>query len=685
MSELLLAGGGHAHALVLRRWAMRPATRPPLESITLVSASSISLYSGLIPAALSGALPVSECAIDLRDLCRGAGVTFVQATIAALELPLRQLRLVEQRPPLRFQWLSLNVGAAVACPASAPSGPLRLPIKPLEPVLAALQQLSCGGAVRVVGSGAAALEVSLALAARGLAVELLCLERARSFWGGFAPALAAAGVQLVHRPQAVVELELHCTGSRGPRWLAGAGLPLDQRGRLLTDACLRSLVDPQVFGAGDCAVIAAQPRPASGVWAVRAAPVLATNLRRAVLQRPLRRWHPQPRALQLIGDGQGRAWALWGRWRLGPSVGLWRWKQQLDQRFMAMLRLAPMAASEPMLCCGCAAKLPAAPLTAALTRLAGGRPPQPEDAVGFSAPGAAGQWWQSLDGFPALVPDPWLNGRLTALHACSDLWACGVPVAHAQALVTLPRAAAAQQEEVLLHTLAGVTSVLEPQGAALIGGHTLQAREAPDPDRPLSAQLSLALVVNGHQPAVAPVWNKGPLQPGDALILTRPLGSGVLFAAAMAGVVRPEWLDQALAVMQTSQAPLLPVLRAHGCSACTDITGFGLLGHLNEMLEASAGVEVVLDAEAVPVFAGALELLEAGWASSLAPANGAALARWPALQGVRAQLLIDPQTCGPLLFALPMDRAAACLQALQRLGCDSAAVVGQVRAERELC
>ena len=132
MSELLLAGGGHAHALVLRRWAMHPATRPPVESITLVSASSTSLYSGLIPAALSGALPVSECAIDLRELCRGAGVTFVQATIAALERPQRQLRLVEQRPPLRFQWLSLNVGAAVACPASAPSGPLRLPIKPLK-------------------------------------------------------------------------------------------------------------------------------------------------------------------------------------------------------------------------------------------------------------------------------------------------------------------------------------------------------------------------------------------------------------------------------------------------------------------------------------------------------------------------------------------------------------------------
>ena len=85
MSQLLLAGGGHTHALLLRRWAMHPSSRPAAEAITLVSAGSTSLYSGLIPAALQGALPIDDCAIDLRELCRGAGVTFVQATIAATQ------------------------------------------------------------------------------------------------------------------------------------------------------------------------------------------------------------------------------------------------------------------------------------------------------------------------------------------------------------------------------------------------------------------------------------------------------------------------------------------------------------------------------------------------------------------------------------------------------------------------
>ena len=192
-----------------------------------------------------------------------------------------------------------------------------------------------------------------------------------------------------------------------------------------------------------------------------------------------------------------------------------------------------------------------------------------------------------MDGFPALVDDPWLNGRLTTLHACSDLWACGATVESAQALVTVPEAAAELQEELLLQSLAGVRSVLAPLGAALIGGHTLEARDG--------AGLALALTVNGRVAPPGP-WGKGPLRAGDALLLSRPLGSGVLFAAAMAGAAAPEWIDGVLQTMQQSQAPLVDLLGAHGCGVCTDVTGFGLLGHLGEMLTASgAELAVVLD------------------------------------------------------------------------------------------
>ncbi|MFM9103313.1 MAG: AIR synthase related protein, partial [Cyanobium sp.] len=159
---------------------------------------------------------------------------------------------------------------------------------------------------------------------------------------------------------------------------------------------------------------------------------------------------------------------------------------------------------------------------------------------------------QSVDGFPALVDDPWLNARLTTLHACSDLWACGARVVSAQAVVTLPEAAGPIQQQALAHTLAGIRSVLDPLGAELVGGHTLEARDG--------AGLALSLSVNG---SVAPTrhWPKGPLQAGQVLLLTRLLGTGVLFAAAMAGDARAAWIDAALEQMQQSQAPLVPLLQ----------------------------------------------------------------------------------------------------------------------------
>ena len=143
----------------------------------------------------------------------------------------------------------------------------------------------------------------------------------------------------------------------------------------------------------------------------------------------------------------------------------------IRDRYMAgFSQVAPMRAAEPMACRGCAAKLPARPLNAALSQA--GLKSQPEDASNL---GGTPALLQSVDGFPALVSDPWLNGRITTLHACSDLWACGAVVTSAMAVVTLPSIHPSEQQELLHQTLAGVQSVLVEQGASLIGGHTLES------------------------------------------------------------------------------------------------------------------------------------------------------------------------------------------------------------------
>jgi selenide,water dikinase len=690
--QLLLAGGGHTHALLLLRWLMR-GQRPP-GAITLVNRASTALYSGMLPGLVAGVYALEECSIDLRRLCAAVDVTLVIAEISGLELAGRQL-LLAGRPPLVWDWLSLDLGATTSNLDGC-----RIGVKPLEPFLHWLQQRPAEAQpLRIRGGGAAAVELALALRGRqpDQALELLLRGDQLHLQPTAARPLGErllrqAGVAVRRRVAADRPAELACTGSRAPAWLAEAGLPCDGDGRIRTTACLQVEGQPRIFAVGDCGVLGAAPRPPSGVWAVRAAPTLAANLARCLAAgeppRRLRAWRPQRRALQLLADlSRGEApaaIALWGPLALGPSPLLWRWKQHIDRRFMARFQQAgamdgrqTLGRGEPMACRGCAAKLAPGTLEAGLRQAGlGGKA---EDAAVLGQLEGGELLLQSVDGFPALVDDPWLNARLTTLHACSDLWASGARMVSAQAVVTLPEAAAAIQQQALAHTLAGIRSVLDPLGAELVGGHTLEARDG--------AGLALSLSVNG---SVAPArhWPKGPLRAGQSLILTRPLGTGVLFAAAMAGDARAAWIDAALEQMQQSQAPLVPLLQELGCSACTDITGFGLLGHLGEMLAASpAQLTVRLDGGAVAALPGALDLLERGRASSLAPANARALALLAGpvvLQGPASAalhgLLIDPQTCGPLLAAIPATAAETALEQLARHGFREARLLGEVTA-----
>ena len=709
-TQLVLAGGGHSHALLLRRWAMRPKQRPK-GLITLVNRSSTTLYSGMVPGLIAGLYGRDQVAIDLRRLAEEAGVAFVQAEIQSLDLTSQTLQL-EGRLPLPFTQLSLDVGAIsrpVAADRSPPAGSL-VPIKPLEPALALLESQNGNSPdpFHVVGSGLAGVEVALALRHRWPTRPIHLLARIDRLDRRLAKALREAEVHVEHPPAttpattalATISAGLICSGSRAPGWLAASGLPCCSRsGRVLTNNTLQVIEHPEIFASGDCGLIDTDRRPPSGVWAVRAAIPLARNLEAACKNQPLRPWTPQRKALQLLGGFQGgrlTAWALWGSLMLGPHPLLWRWKQRIDRRFMqrfqasAMSKAGANADGDPMLCRGCAAKIPAATLEAALSSAGvGGLATAPEDAaiVPIEGQGPATTLLQSVDGFPALISDPWVNGRITALHACSDLWACGACVQSAQAVVTLPLAPPSIQQHLLAQTIAGIRSALDPQQAVLIGGHTLEERN-PAPD-PCSLGLQLVLSVQGA-PSHS-LWPKRGLQAGDQLLLSRPLGTGVLFAAAMAGAAHPNDLEAALTQMQTSQHPLVEQLTAlekqhpGELHAATDITGFGLLGHLGEMLGDTAKdrehLQVQLDANRIPALPGALALLSTGHASSLAPANRRAWslldppvsARQPALVDLHLgeqkadnrhhravlELLIDPQTCGPLLISVSPTFAAA--------------------------
>ena len=179
---------------------------------------------------------------------------------------------------------------------------------------------------------------------------------------------------------------------------------------------------------------------------------------------------------------------------------------------------------------------------------------------------------------------------------------------------------------------------------------------------------------------------KGGMQPGDVLLLTKPIGTGTLFAAHARHAARGRWVDAALQSMVLSNRAGAQVLRAHGATACTDLTGFGLLGHLVEMTRPS-GVDAELSLGALPLLAGAVECVKAGIVSSLQPANvrlrRALRNGQDFVHDPRYALLFDPQTAGGLLASVPAAQAPACLQALRAAGYPHTAVIGQVLAQAE--
>ena len=277
----------------------------------------------------------------------------------------------------------------------------------------------------------------------------------------------------------------------------------------------------------------------------------------------------------------------------------------------------------------------------------------------------AGSTLLSVDGFRA----PWLTtlllGRICAHHSLNDLFAMGARPTAALALATLPLMAQQMMEEDLFQLLSGAVEVLNAQ-RSLVGGHSAEG-----------AELSIALTVTGTPGEVT--LTKAGGQAGDVVLLNKPIGTGVILAGAMRGIHLAGCVSACLKSMDTSNAPSLSILQRHGVTALTDVTGFGLIGHLGEMLRASqCGVELRLSD--VPVLTGGLALAQQGVRSSIQGANAQALNDFTVSASVedtdRLNLLSDPQTSGGLLACIPSGQADACLRTLRNAGI-SASVIWQ--------
>jgi len=725
LKDILLIGGGHAHALVLRKWGMDPQ---PGARITLVNPGPVAPYTGMLPGYIAGHYTRAEMMIDLVRLARFAGARVVLGRAVALDRT-AQVAVLEGGRRLRYDVASIDIGIASTLPEVAGFADHALAAKPLggyaEGWEAFLARAPQSPRLVIIGAGVGGAELAMAsahrLRASGCRPQITlvdCSDTALAAVGagarrallaglarhdvtvltGTAPeAISATGVTLAGGCVLPSDFTLSVAGAQPQAWLAQTGLDLHQ-GFVTIGPTLQSS-DPMVFAVGDCAHMSYAPRPKAGVYAVRQAPVLYDNLRAALSGAALRAYQPQRDYLKLISMGDRVAVAdrlglrLEGRW-------LWRWKDRIDRAFMAKFGDYPGmkafdvpgdavagladAMGEKPLCGGCGAKLGGAVLQDALQALPAPRRADvlsgPGDDAGILAMGATedqtvgqgvglGVQVLTTDHLRAFTHDAALMARITAIHALGDIWAMGAAPQSALCQITLPRQGDALQTDMLAEILAAAAEVFGVAGADILGGHTA-----------VGAELTIGFSITGT--ALRPIL-KTTARAGDVIILTKPIGTGTILAAEMAmtkapGLLLGEAVAACYGFMQRPLAAASAILAPHA-TAMTDLTGFGLAGHLLEMLE-GAGLSADLALDRVALLPGSEALAALGIASSLAPANRAAcIGRVIAPHTPRAALLYDPQTAGGLLATVPADLAEGLLARLKAAG-EAAAIIGEMTA-----
>jgi pyridine nucleotide-disulfide oxidoreductase family protein len=374
--KLLLLGGGHAHVHVLQALAQETLAGA---QVTLVTPYGRQMYSGMVPGLVAGHYKAEACAIALQPLAAAAQVRFIEGAAKTLDSTARQVTLVDGQV-LGYDVLSVDTGAVMdrdRLPGAREHGLFVRPIEHFVRLLDGLWDLAARRVLDlvVVGGGAAGVELALALHHR---LNGHGEERARVVLvtGGGEPLAGypqgvvtrAARTLAQHRiavfrdscaalkPGALVlgsgarlacDAPVLATGAEAPQWLQGCGLQLDVRGFVVTGPNLQSTSHPEVFAAGDVASRADAPHAKSGVYAVRAGPALALNLRRFVAGGALEPHRPQSRTLNLISCGERKAIVAWGHWS-AQGRWAWWWKDRIDRAFVARYTLPASAGAQPI-------------------------------------------------------------------------------------------------------------------------------------------------------------------------------------------------------------------------------------------------------------------------------------------------------------------------------------------------
>ena len=721
--DLVLVGGGHSQVNVLKKFGMKPIAGL---RITLINKYYVSPYSGMLPGYIAETYTKDQTQIDLLNLCKFSNSRLIVDEVIGIDLSEKQV-ILKDRMPVKFDTLSLNTGGEPNLESIKGAKKYSIPIKPISKLVKVIDEIkrkivrSNEISISVIGGGAGGIELVLAL--KEYLKTIKNIRQAKINLISRGKYLAQAKNKLSQNcilsflkdnkinvilndeviefgPYFIKTLKGNKINSKfnflvtpisPPKWIANTGLKLNKLGFIKVNKFLQTS-EKNIFASGDICSLENFNLPKAGVYAVRQGPILYKNLRAKILNYNLISFKPQSYFLSLIGNGKNEAIFSW-RGISFKSKFAWMLKRYIDEGFMKKynhLQLMKMKSIQPhpklitkknkgdpalekIRCLGCGAKAPWISLNKGINSLKDNLNSNSikinnvsitSDASIIDVP-SGNNLVQSVDLISAIVNDPYTLSRIAAIHAISDVLSASATPINAEAIFILPPGLQEIQSRLISELLNGATYELNSHNIKLNGGHTSEGEE-----------LQVGFCISGVRPKS--FKSKEP-KVGDKLILTKPLGTGVILAANMRKKINPEEYKNTIETMLNSNLNAANIIRKENITAITDITGFGLARHTLNLTKPFGANLSIKD---LPIISGAIEHLSNNICSSLAFSNKKAI-NFTSKISKQDHIIFDPQTSGGLLISVDRIKANQILEKLKKSN-HYASIIGEVIEKQEI-
>ncbi len=659
--DLVLIGGGHSHLNVLKSFSMYKIDGL---RITLISDVYETPYSGMLPGFIENDYSLEDIQIDLYKICFHGNFRFINCKVNNIDGN-KNLIYFKNRPPLSFDYLSINIGINNDTETIKNAEKFALKLKPISKInYSEIISNLKGKKLGIIGSGPAGVEISLALKKRYNDIDITLFTGKRGLLGNYSNSsknsilkkLNEANIKVIFKDEVVeikknkivtksskiylIDKPILSTNGVPPKWLKKTNLKLSQEGFIETNNKLQTNFN-HIFAAGDIISFSNKNLTKSGVYAVKSGLILSRNIRNFILNKSLINFSPQKHYLSIIGLSNGKALAYKYNLHL-TSKFILSLKKYIDLNFVNKFKLYNKInyKKNVMECKGCASKIN---LTTLKTSLPKNIIKSSEDASQITK---GSQYVNSIDMITSIVTDPFLLGKISANHALSDIYASFAKPLSSLMILQLPKSSNNIHSEDLKQIQEGAKLVLNENSCILSGGHSMIGED----ENPV---VGFSIVGKTFKKPANKIKNK------DVVILTEKLGTGIVFAGVNSNVISSKYIKDVSSQLEKGNIEFGKILSQIKPLEATDITGYGLGNHLINLINRNKDIKgITILKDKIKLFDGVLECLQKNVNSSFYEQNfkyGKNKILFKNHDLIN-KIFFDPQTVGGIAFIIPHNK-----------------------------